>query len=153
MAMHSRNYFVASKPLYSEEPVVKVTTGVSRPRKAETKFMANGGIPIDVNGTIALPNMGYREHVAKFLEHRSISDELLLDHLNEYFFKFIGAICSQDEEKIRAMAEPHFAEKLIKNSQKAKSNDMKFERGSNLVEATPDSTDYGDLRGNLVSDA
>ena len=116
--------------------------------------MASGGMPIDGNGVLALPQQENRSAVREFYEDRGITDEIVLEHLTTKYFEFIDAILAQDEKKIEAMAEKRFATKVIANLSKVKANEMKFTREKGLVAdiVKEDDTDYGALRANLISD-
>lgn len=59
------------------------------------------------------------------MEERSISDEILLDVLQDKLFSFIDVITStQDETKIRSMLEKNFADKIISNIEKIKKSNL-----------------------------
>lgn len=125
-----------------------------RPRKGEVKFMLNGHFPFDVNGVWALPQQPERPIVKKFLELRGVNYQLMHELLTEKFQVFLNAIVEQDQKKIQAMAEKRFAEKLISNLTQIKNKQVKYIPDRSLLAdiIVPDSTDFGDLRGNLVSD-
>ena len=69
--------------------------------------------------------------VNHFLEHRGVSEEILLDHLSEKFHKFIDVLVEGNKEKIERMTEKNFGEKLIENLESFKKNDITFVRNSN----------------------
>jgi len=115
--------------------------------------MASGGMPIDGNGVLALPKQS-RIFVDEFYEKRGITHEAVQELLTEKYYDFIDAILAQDKEKIEAMAEKRFAEKVVANMSKVAGNEMQFNRERGLVSelVKEDDTDYGALRANLVSD-
>ena len=88
------------------------------------------------------------------MEERSISDEILLDVLQDKLFSFIDVITStQDETKIRSMLEKNFADKIITNIEKIKKSNLQFKKGPGLCNIQNDQTDYGALKNNLISDS
>ena len=125
-----------------------------RPRKGEVKFMLNGHFPFDVNGVWALPQQPERPIVKRFLELRGVNYPLMQELLTEKFQTFLQAMIDQDEQKIQAMAEKRFASELISNLNQIKSKQVKYIPDRSLLAniIVPDTTDFGDLRGNLVSD-
>ena len=52
------------------------------------------------------------------------------------------------------MAEKRFAKELLQNIEKYSKNEIKFKHDPSLIESrvTKDTTDFGDLRANLISD-
>lgn len=77
------------------------------------------------------------------------------DVLTDKFYEFIQAIQENNTSKIESMAEKRFATQVINGLDKVKNNNFVFEKdGEQLLKdiVKQDSTDYGDLRGNLVSD-
>ena len=69
--------------------------------------------------------------VNHFLEHRGVSHEILLEHLNDKFHKFIEALMDGDKNKIESMTEKNFGEKLIQNLESFSKNDLKFVKNTN----------------------
>jgi hypothetical protein len=55
-----------------------------------------------------------RKIIKEFLDERSISEDVLLDLLQDKLFSFIDVLTStQDQQKIRSMLESKFADKII----------------------------------------
>ena len=92
--------------------------------------------------------------VDEFYDRRNLSHELVQEILTEKFYDFIQAVIDQDQDKIKAMAEKRFAEKMIENLPSIKKSEINFERGRGKVQnlVKEDSRDFGVLRKNLISD-
>lgn len=117
--------------------------------------MADGALPIDRHGVLALPQLTNRHKVAQFLEHRAVTDEILLELLQEKFVTFMQAAVARDEATVSSMAEKTFAEKLVGNFDKIAESKLEFVPGAGQLGGVvkADSTDFGHLRKNLVSDS
>ena len=74
--------------------------------------------------------------------------------LTEKFNEFLQALCENDKEKIKSMAEKRFGEKMIENLPNIQKSEIKFERGAGKVQnlVKQDSRDFSVLRKNLISD-
>ena len=115
--------------------------------------MANGAMPVDGNGVLALPKQE-RTLVNDFFDERGVTHDFIQELLTEFFFDFLKAIEDGDAAKIEKMAEKKFAARVIENLPKIKTEGLKFERGAGLSKdlVKVDQTDFGVLRKNLVSD-
>lgn len=60
-----------------------------------------GGLPIDGNGVLALPQQPPREIIDHFYKIRGIEHSLVQEILTDKFFSFIDALCSGDEAAVR----------------------------------------------------
>ena len=58
----------------------------------------------------------------------------MLDILRDRFYDFLDAVVSADEDKIKAMAEKRFADKIIFNLPSFKKAGLQFKRGQGLCE-------------------
>lgn len=86
---------------------------VKRPRKIKTEFLADSAFPIDRYGMISLPEQSNRARIAELFEQRRVTNEILLEFLENKFLKVIDAVLSQDEATVRANAEKNFGDKLV----------------------------------------
>jgi hypothetical protein len=94
-----------------------------------------------------------RKLVKQFLEERSISENVLLEVLQDKLFSFFDVLTTtQDQQKIRSMLESRFADKILSNLDKIKASKIQFKQGQGLCKIKKDQNDYGALKSNLVSD-
>lgn len=138
----------------AEQPASPALGRIRRPRKLKVEYLAGDSFPIDRHGVLPLPEQANRRLVAQFFKHRRLTNDLLIEFLEEKFLKFVSAALQQDEATVRANAEHNFADRVVSNFAQIKESGLKFEPGSgqldNLIKA--DTADYGMLRSNLISD-
>lgn len=53
------------------------------------EYLADGALPIDRHGVLALPQLTNRHKVAQFLDHRAVTDDILLELLQDKFVTFM----------------------------------------------------------------
>ena len=89
--------FFSSTPMSeTSEPVQDQV----RPKKTQVEYMFNGALPLDRAGTIALPKLAQRDLVQKFMDRKSIEQDVLLDHLQGLFQDFLVNASKGDMDKI-----------------------------------------------------
>ena len=72
--------------------------------------------------------------------------------LTTFFYEFISALETGDEQKVRQMAEKRFADKLVEMLPEIRKAGIKLDKTKGLNKITEDSSDFGILRKNLISD-
>ena len=98
-------------------------------RKPELQFMANDSVPLDLEGTMVLPEIPERKYVTEYLDLKHIDRDLLQTHLYAILQDFMVALNAQDYDKMGQIAESRFVNKL--KDQKAKYDSpewIKFEK-------------------------
>lgn len=119
--------------------------------------MLDGAIPFDSNGVLPLPKLELKEQVVNFYENKGINEDLVFEELEDRFYKFIEAICTGNEDQVRALTEKRFGDKVAELLPNVKSHNLKFSREESKLEklnslVVENTTDYGSLRKNFISD-
>lgn len=86
------------------------------PTKTDITFMMNDSLPVDVKGTVKLPQLPTRELVGDFMTSKHITDELLCEHFLQMIQTMFNGIAAKDTETLLRIAEPYFAKKIIEQS-------------------------------------
>lgn len=61
-------------------------------RNPELKFMANDSVPLDLEGTMVLPEIPERKYVTEYLDLKHIDRDLLQTHLYAILQDFMVAL-------------------------------------------------------------
>jgi hypothetical protein len=101
-------------------------SGFKIPRKTEQSFMLRGNLPFDSNGVISLPQLPRKDGVQDFFEKRGLTEEIVFEKCEEVFTEFIHALCKADSDKISALTEKGFGEKINACLPSIKDFNLKF---------------------------
>ena len=119
-----------SQPEQNAKPVVEEMTLTQRVKAAmemikrvqrteEIRFMCNDAVPIDLEGSMLLPEIPEREFVTDYLDEKMIDREFLDSHLFSLLQDFMQGLQAQDYSQLHQIAEKNFVDKLQLQRQKA----------------------------------
>ena len=81
-------------------------------RKDPIKYMANDRVPIDLEGTMVLPQIPERKLVVDYLKDKHVDHEVLYQHLFSLAQDFMSGLQARDFDGLQGIAEANFVEKL-----------------------------------------
>lgn len=104
-------------------------------RTEPQQFMCHDAIPIDLEGSMEIPQIPERKYVTEYLEEKLIDPEVLKSHLYNNLQSFIETLEARDFDKLASMGETNFVNKLKQASESSSSPpEFKFTRGEYCTE-------------------
>ena len=100
---------------------------IKRSRRADVKYLCDGKVPYDIQGTMKLPKIPPREWIAKYMTDKKIDDDILQEYLfNNVLTKFMEALASGDETSMRDLAEKSLVDKMMASMPQIQQAGLKY---------------------------
>ena len=79
--------------------------------------MCKGALPLDRQGTHALPILPVRPIVEQYLEQKNIDNDILIDHFGNMFTSTIESIAKKEYDNLEKLLEKRFYKKVLDNKE------------------------------------
>ena len=100
---------------------------IKRSRRTDIKYLCDGQVPYDIQGTMKLPKIPPRDWVAKFMHQKQLDDSILEEYLFENVLtKFMSAMASGDEIAMRGLAEKSLVDRVMTSMPELKKAALKY---------------------------
>ena len=81
-------------------------------QRKQISFLDSNHVPLDTKGTLVLPVIPERPMLVEYFKKKSLTDDIVAEHLTQVLDKFLRAIEAKDEQTIKDLTEPRFGQKL-----------------------------------------